>query len=86
MNVTDMRSFMALVNQVAPFYAIKPHLQPFRELLKKGSTWYWDNNLTNLFTEMKEYFSANIVGGITRFDLGIWTALLTDWSKAGWAS
>ena len=82
-NVTDMRSFMALVNQVAPFYAVQPHLQPFRELLKKGSTWYWDNNLTNLFTAAKEYISTNIVEGITRFDLGRWTALLTDWSKAG---
>ena len=74
---------MALVNQVAPFYAVQPHLQPFRELLKKGSTWYWDNNLTNLFTAAKEYIRTNIVEGITRFDLGRWTAVLTDWSKAG---
>ena len=37
-NVTDMRSFMALVNQVAPYYAVQPHLQPFRDLLKKGTS------------------------------------------------
>ena len=34
-NLTDMRSFFALVEQVSPFVMIKPHLYPFRELLKK---------------------------------------------------
>ena len=81
--VTDMRSFMALVNQVAPYNAVQSHLQPFRDLLKKGSIWYWDKNLTNLLTAAKEHISVNIVKGITRFSLGRWTALLSDWSKAG---
>ena len=31
-----MRSYWALVNQVSPYYCIQPHLQPFRELLKKN--------------------------------------------------
>ena len=83
MNITDMRSFMALVNQVAPYYAVQPHLLPFRELLKKGSIWYWDNNLTNIFEETKAHIADNIVEGITRFDLGRWTAVMTDWSKVG---
>ena len=52
-NVTDMRSFMALGNQVAPYYAVQPYLHPFRDLLKKGSIWYWDNNITILFTAAK---------------------------------
>ena len=36
-NLTDMKSFFALIEQVAPYYAVKPHLAPFRELLKKNS-------------------------------------------------
>ena len=48
-SVTDMRSFFALVEQVAPYYAVKPHLAPFRELLKKGNEWYWDSVLQRLF-------------------------------------
>ena len=28
-NISDMQSFFALVEQVAPFYAVKPHLTPF---------------------------------------------------------
>ena len=82
-NITDMRSFMALVNQVSPYYAVQPHLQPFRELLKKGSIWYWDNNLSKLFEETKAHIANSIVDGITRFDLGRWTAIMTDWSKVG---
>ena len=82
-NITDMRSFMALVNQVSPYYAVQPHLQPFRELLKKGSIWYWDNNLSKLFDETKAHIADSIVDGITRFDLGRWTAVMTDWSKVG---
>ena len=82
-NITDMRSFMALVNQVSPYYAVQPHLHPFRELLKKGSKWYWDKNLQRLFEEAKAQIADNIVEGITRFDLGRWTAVMTDWSKVG---
>ena len=36
-NITDMRSYWALVNQVSPYYCIRPHLDPFRELLKKNT-------------------------------------------------
>ena len=35
-NITDLRSYFALVNQVAPYYAVQPVLHPFRELLKKN--------------------------------------------------
>ena len=34
-NITDMRSYWALVSQVSNFYATQPHLAPFRELMKK---------------------------------------------------
>ena len=34
-NLTDMRSFFALEKKVALFLTVKPHLYPFRELLKK---------------------------------------------------
>ena len=44
-NLTDMRSFFTLVEQVAPVVMVKPHLHPFRELLKKDRKFYWDKNL-----------------------------------------
>ena len=30
-NITDLQSYYALVNQVAHYYAVCPHLEPFRE-------------------------------------------------------
>ena len=82
-NLTDIRSFFTLVEQVAPFYAVKPHLLPFRELLKKNSRWYWDDTLQRLFMEAKETITAKVVEGLTRFQLDRDTGLITDWSKFG---
>ena len=28
-NITDLRSYYALLNQVANYYALSPHLEPF---------------------------------------------------------
>ena len=55
-NISDVRGWFGLVNQVAPFFASRPVMQPFRELLKpaaKGKQIYWDENLTRLFEESK---------------------------------
>ena len=82
-NATDMRSFWALVNQVAPYYAVQPHLLPFRDLMKKNSLWYWDGPLQRLFEETKVVIAQEVTNGITRYDIDRWTSLLTDWSKTG---
>ena len=68
MNITDMRSYWALVNQVVPFYSVLEHLNPFRELLKKNTTWYWDDVLQRLFEESREQISNEVLDGITRYD------------------
>ena len=80
-NITDMRSFFALIEQVAPYYAIKPHLVPFRELLKKNSKFYWDDQLQELFKEAKDVIADKVKNGLTRFQTNRETALISDWSK-----
>ena len=82
-NITDMRSYFALVSQVAHFYSTQPELQPFRDLLKKNTAFYWDGVLQRLFEESKNRIADMVIEGITRFEVGKWTALLTDWSKSG---
>ena len=82
-NVTDLRSFMQLVNQVSHFYAAQPKLHPFRELLKKDTPWYWDEHLDNLFSQVKAVIADKIETGVKTFDLSRPVALLTDWSKSG---
>ena len=53
-NLTNMRNFFALAEQVAMFIMVKPHLHPFRELLKKDRKFYWDANLQRMFEEVKK--------------------------------
>ena len=82
-NVTDLRSFMTLVNQVSVFHATQPRLLPFPELLKKDSEWYWDGTIDSLFRETKTAIASEVEKGITAFDPAGHTCLLTDWSKSG---
>ena len=74
------------MNQVAPFYAVRPVMEPFRALLKppeKGNRIYWDANLSELFRESKEVILREILKGIKTFNMEAATCLLTDWSKLG---
>ena len=82
-NVTDVRSFMALVNQVSAFHATQPQLLPFRELLKKDTPFYWDQTLDRFFNETKIHIASEIEKGIMTLNLTKPTCLLTDWSKTG---
>ena len=82
-NTTDIRSFMALVNQVSAFYATQALLLPFRDLLKKDTPFYWDETLDRLFAETKTHIATEVDKGIMSFSLTKPTCLLTDWSKTG---
>ena len=84
--VTDIRAWFGLVNQVSPFFASRPVIQPFRELLKapaKGKRVYWDTNLAKLFEESKQVIIDSIAEGIKSFSQDRITCLATDWSKDG---
>ena len=81
--LTDMRSYFALVSQVSPYYATQPELQPFRDLLKKNSVFYWDEILQKLFEETKNRIADKVLEGITLFEVGRWTGVMTDWCKQG---
>ena len=85
-NISDVRGWFGLINQVSPFLASRPVMQPFRELLKpaaKGKQIYWDDNLTKLFEESKLVILKAIDNGIKTFEMGKWTCLLTDYCKTG---
>ena len=85
-NISDIRGWFGLINQVAPFFASRPVMQPFRELLKpaaKGKQIYWDENLTKLFEDSKIVILEAIENGIKTFEVGKHTCLLTDFCKTG---
>ena len=84
--ITDIRSWIGLVNQVSPFFAARPKLRPFRELLKApavGRKVYWDDNLEALFQESKRIIKEEVMEGIATFSMDRVTCLATDWSKEG---
>ena len=84
--ISDIRGWFGLVNQVSPFFASRPVMQPFRELLKpaeKGRQIYWDENLTALFEESKSVIVSAIQQGIRTFEMGKWTCLMPDFCKTG---
>ena len=84
--ISEIRGWFGLVNQVSPFFASRPVMEPFRELLKpaeKGKQVYWDDNLTALFEESKTVIIEAIQEGIKTFEMGRWTCLMPDFCKTG---
>ena len=84
-SITDVRSFAGLINQVAPFMATAPIMEPFRALLKdpQSKHVYWDEHLKKKFEEVKSVVCKLIKRGLQYYDKDKPTALLTDWSKTG---
>ena len=82
-NITDMRSWFGLLNQVAYAFSVAEHMQPFRHLLKPGTLFQWTPELDKLFEESKLAIVREIEEGVRIFDMSKPTCLATDWSKTG---
>ena len=83
--ISDIRSWFGLVNQMAPFLAVSPLMQPFRDLLKPTATKkvYWDEHLQGLFNQVRDTICSMAADGLAYFDKSRRTAVLTDWSRTG---
>ena len=82
-NITDIRSWFGVVNQVSYTFSMAEKMLPFRELLKPGTPFYWDAHLESLFKESKAIIISEIEKGVQIFDKSRPTCLATDWSKTG---
>ena len=82
-NITGIRSWFGLVNQVAYAFAQAPVMAPFRELLERSKPFYWDDSLDTIFRESKTKIVESIQSGIKTFEVNRPTCLATDWSKSG---
>ena len=74
-NITDVRSWFGLVNQVSYYTSMTERMRPFRDLLKPKSPFYWDDQLQQLFEESKEGIIQDIQQGVKIFDKGRKTCL-----------
>ena len=82
-NITDVRSWFGLVNQVSYAFAATERMLPFRRLLKPGTRFMWADELNLLFEESKSLIISEIRKGVEIFDKTKPTCLVTDWRKEG---
>jgi len=77
---TDVRSFMGLANQVCNFTdKIAQLMLPFKELLKKGTTFVWTADHQQAFEKARAELATEAT--LTYFELGRPTRLFTDASR-----
>ena len=81
-NVSDVRSWFGLVNQVAYAFAQSQTMAPFRDHLK-DTKFYWDESLDTVFNESKSKIVDLIKDGVKNFEINRPACLATDWSKSG---
>ena len=82
-NITDIRSWFGLINQVSYAFASAERMLPFRELLKPGTRFRWTEQLNEIFEESKSIIISEIHRGVEIYDKNRLTCLITDWSKEG---
>ena len=82
-NLTDVRSWFGLINQVSYLFSMTDVMLPFRNLLKPSNKFHWDDDLEEAFQKSKSTIIDEINHGVTIFDKTKPTCLATDWSKHG---
>ena len=82
-NITDIRSWFGLVNQVAHYAQLREMLEPFRRFLSPKVPFEWNAELDSAFTKSRDCIIAAIREGVQIFDVTRRTCLRTDWSKNG---
>ena len=83
-NISGVRSWFGLVNQVSYAFSQAEVMAPFRELLRtKNRKFYWDETLERLFKESKRVIVEKIENGVKTFEINRTTGLATDYSKTG---
>ena len=82
-DITGIRSWFGLVNQVAYAFSMTSVMKPFRDLLKPSSEFNWTETLQEAFEESKKIIVDAVKEGVMTFEMGRTTCLATDWSKYG---
>ena len=82
-NITDVRSWFGLVNQVSYAFSMTQKMMSFRELLTPGVPFTWNEQLDKLFDDSNFIIITEIENGVKISDSTKPTCLATDWSKDG---
>ena len=82
-NITDIRSWFGLVNQVSHYAQLRDVMAPFRLLLSPKKKFLWNDEIDASFNSSKQIIVDKIREGVKIFSLDKVTCLRPDWSKKG---
>ena len=82
-NITDIRAWFGVINQISYAFSMTEYMHPFRELLKPTSPFYWNEQLNDIFERSKIKIVEEVIEGVRIFDTSKPTYLATDWCKIG---
>ena len=82
-NISDIRAWFGLVNQVSHYAQLTALRTPFKPLLSPKTRFRWYDALENAFQQSKDEIIKAIETGVKIFDTNRITLLSPDWSKAG---
>ena len=82
-DITGVRSWFGLIEQVAFAFSKTALMEPFRGLLKAKSVFAWTDELQTAFDVAKEEICNLVVAGVRAFVIGAYLCLITDWSRTG---
>ena len=82
-NISEVRSWYGLINQVAYCFSKTETMAPFRHLLSPGTEFLWTDELEQSFIASKKKIMELIQEGVYSFDPKMVTCLSTDYSKEG---
>ena len=82
-NISGMRSWFGLVNQVSNYARLGDIMAPFKPFLSPRMRFEWNEQLEDAFNKSKVEIVEAIKLGVTIFDPTRTTVLSPDWSKTG---
>lgn len=82
-NITDIRSWFGLVNQVANYAQLRDLMAPFKPFLSPKQKFAWSDELNRAFCASKNAIADAIRRGVEIFDPNRRTCLRPDWSNKG---
>ena len=82
-NISDVRSWFGLINQVAYAFSKGTIMAPFREFLKPDTKFGWTQEIDEAFNSSKVENVRLVKDGVKIFDPELVTCLSTDFCKTG---
>ena len=82
-DISGVRSWFGLFEQVAWCYSKQKLMEPFPNLLKPKTAFAWSQELQDAFLTARDEIVKIFGEGVLSFKVCLWLNLITDWIKVG---